>query len=127
MNNQSKPLILIIEDDEFLANIYKSKFEVEGYKVQVENNGEDGYYAILKKKPTVVLLDVLLPGIDGFTILKRVKESKKTQHIPVILLTNLGDKKDVEKGITLGADDYLIKAHFKPSETVTKVNQLLNR
>ena len=78
-----------------------------------------------KKKPDIILLDVLMPKMDGFTVLENLKKDKNLAQIPVILLTNLGQKDDVEKGLELGAVDYLIKAHFKPSETVDKVKDIL--
>jgi len=118
--------VLIIEDDSFLANIYKTKFEMEGFTVSVSDNGESGLADIKKKKPDIVLLDILLPKMDGFTVLEHAKADKEISEIPVILLTNLGQKDDVDKGLDLGAEDYLIKAHFKPSETVEKVKKVLN-
>lgn len=118
--------VLLVEDDTFLANIYKTKFEMEGFKVTVAENGEIGLDEAKKKKPDIVLLDVLLPKMDGFTVLKHMKEDASVANIPVILLTNLGQKDDVEKGLELGAVDYLIKAHFKPSETVAKVKKALH-
>lgn len=117
--------ILLVEDDTFLANIYKTKFEMEGFKVTVAENGELGLEQAKKKKPDVVLLDILLPKMDGFTVLKKLKDDESLKNIPVILLTNLGQKDDVDKGLELGAADYLIKAHFKPSETVDKVMKVL--
>lgn len=117
--------ILLMEDDAFLANIYKTKFEMEGFAVSVAENGEDGLAAVKKKPPSIILLDILLPKMDGFTALKKLKADPSTQSIPVILLTNLGQKDDVDKGLELGAVDYLIKAHFKPSETVAKVKKVL--
>ncbi len=118
--------VLLVEDDTFLANIYKTKFEMEGFKVTVAENGEIGLDEVKKKKPDIVLLDVLLPKMDGFTVLKHIKEDASLASTPVILLTNLGQKDDVEKGLELGAVDYLIKAHFKPSETVSKVKKALH-
>jgi len=127
MSNEVKQKsILIIEDDTFLATIYKNKFEAEGFRVYTETNGEAGLDTFLKKIPSLVLLDVLLPKMDGFTILQKAKQSKKIMHVPIILLTNLGHTDDVKKGMELGAIDYLIKAHFKPSETVKKVKNILN-
>ncbi len=117
--------VLIVEDDSFLANIYKTKFEMEGFKVSVADNGESGLADMKKKKPDVVLLDILMPKMDGFTVLKKAKADPEIKDCPVILLTNLGQKDDVEKGLELGAVDYLIKAHFKPSETVDKVKKVL--
>ncbi len=118
--------VLIVEDDTFLANIYKTKFDMEGFKVSVSENGESGLADAKKKKPDIILLDILLPKLDGFAVLDKLKADGETKGIPVILLTNLGQKDDVEKGLALGAEDYLIKTHFKPSETVAKVNKVLN-
>lgn len=118
--------ILLVEDDVFLASIYKTKFEMEGFKVSVADNGEDGLADVKKKKPDIILLDILLPRLDGFSVLAELKQNKATAAIPVILLTNLGQKEDVHKGLELGAADYLIKAHFRPSETVDKVKRVLN-
>jgi DNA-binding response OmpR family regulator len=121
----SKINILLVEDDTFLANIYKTKFEMEGFVVSNAENGEEGLNAAKKDKPDLILLDILLPKMDGFTVLKKLKADDSVKDIPVILLTNLGQKDDVEKGLELGAVDYLIKAHFKPSETVDKVKKAL--
>ena len=119
--------VLIIEDDVFLANIYKTKFEMEGFKVSNSENGEIGLQDAGKKKPDIILLDILLPKLDGFVVLERLKANKDLKDIPVILLTNLGQKDDVSKGLEMGAEDYLIKAHFKPSEVVAKVNEVLKK
>ncbi len=119
--------VLIVEDDIFLSNIYKTKFEMEGFKVSVSDNGEAGLQDVQKKKPDIVMLDILLPKMDGFVVLEHLKSDKATKDIPVILLTNLGQKDDVEKGLQLGAADYLIKAHFKPSETVSKIRAVLKQ
>jgi DNA-binding response OmpR family regulator len=117
--------ILLIEDDVFLASIYQKKFEMEGFKISVSDNGEKGLADAKKKKPRLILLDILLPKLDGFAVLQKLKADADTKNIPVILLTNLGQKDDVEKGLEAGAVDYLIKAHFKPSEIVDKVKEVL--
>jgi len=117
--------ILIVEDDVFLSGIYQKKFIVEGFKLTMADNGEKGFNEAKKKKPDLILLDVLLPKLDGFAVLEKLKADKETKDIPVILLTNLGQKDDVEKGVEMGAEDYLIKVHFKPSEVVDKVREVL--
>lgn len=127
MEEKNSVHVLLIEDDSFLANIYKTKFEMEGFKVSVSEDGESGIEDAKRKHPDLVLLDVLLPKLDGFTVLKKLKEDAALKDIPVILLTNLGQKDDVDKGLELGAEDYLIKAHFKPSETVEKVKAVLKK
>jgi len=117
--------ILLVEDDNFLANIYKTKFEMEGFKISVAMDGETGLKDAIRKKPDLILLDILLPKRDGFSVLEELKKDKNTVNIPVILLTNLGQKDDVEKGLQMGAVDYMIKAHFKPSEIVEKAKKVL--
>ena len=123
--NNGKIRVVIVEDDEFLSGIYQTKFAMEGFAVTVAANGEEGLKTIEKKMPDIVLLDILLPKLDGFAVLESLKKNAKTKNIPVILLTNLGQKDDVDRGIELGAADYLIKAHYKPSETVEKVRAIL--
>lgn len=122
---KNKVNVLLVEDDVFLAGIYQKKFEIDGFKITIAENGEKGLAEVKKKPPDVILLDILLPKLDGFAILDRLKKDPATKDIPVILLTNLGQKDDVEKGLEAGAADYLIKAHFKPSEVVDKVKKVL--
>jgi len=119
-------LVLLVEDDTYLSQIYQKKFEMEGFKICTADNGEKGLSEAKKKKPNVVLLDILLPKMDGFAVLEKLKADPETKKIPVILLTNLGQKEDVDKGLEVGAADYLIKAHFKPSEVVEKVKKVLS-
>ncbi|MFA6547435.1 MAG: response regulator [Candidatus Magasanikbacteria bacterium] len=118
--------VLLVEDDVFLSGIYQKKFEMEGYKVSLADNGEKALVEVKKKKPDIVMLDILLPKLDGFAVLSKIKSDPATKDIPVILLTNLGQKDDVEKGLQMGAADYLIKAHFKPSEVVDKIKKVLH-
>jgi len=120
-----KYTLLLVEDDSFLSNIYKTKFEMEGFEVMAAADGEAGLALAKSKRVDVILLDILLPKLDGFTVLKELKADKNVKDVPVILLTNLGQKDDVNKGLELGAADYLIKAHFKPSETVAKVRKII--
>jgi DNA-binding response OmpR family regulator len=122
-----KPSVLLIEDDIFLAGIYQTKFELEGFRIAIARDGEEGLRFAAKDPPDVILLDILLPKLDGFEVLSKLKEQEKTKHIPVVMLTNLGQKEDVERAMRGGAIDYLIKAHFVPSETVAKVKKILTR
>jgi DNA-binding response OmpR family regulator len=125
MSPEKQTHILIVEDDLFLAEIYQKKFEIEGFKVSMANNGEKAVQDIKKKIPDLVLLDILLPKLDGFSVLEAVKADESTKDIPIILLTNLGQQDDVQRGLEKGAADYLIKTHFKPSEVVDKVRKVL--
>ncbi|MDX9892808.1 MAG: response regulator [Patescibacteria group bacterium] len=118
-------LILLVEDDEFLSELYATKLGLEGYEVILASDGEKGLKLIKEKQPDLILLDIILPKLDGFEILSKIKADKILKKIPVILLTNLSQKDEVKRGLDLGADDYLIKAHFMPSEVVKKIKQVL--
>lgn len=118
--------VLLVEDDVFLASIYQKKFEMEGFKVATADNGDKVIPEAKKRKPDIILLDILLPKRDGFSVLALLKADNELKDIPVIMLTNLGQKDDVDKALEAGAVDYLIKAHFKPSEIVDKVRKILH-
>ena len=122
----NKKLILLVEDDEFLAELYATKLNLEGFEVNLAGDGEKGLKMVKEKKPDLVLLDIVLPKMDGFEVLKKIKASSQVKDVPVILLTNLSQKDEVKRGLDLGADDYLIKAHFMPSEVVKKIKQAIS-
>ncbi len=117
--------ILIIEDDKFLRELIAQKLTKEGYNISEAIDGEEGIKKIESEKPDLVLLDLILPGIDGFEVLSKMKENPNLSSIPVIILSNLGQKEDVEKGLKMGAVDYLIKAHFTPGEIIEKIKSVL--
>ena len=117
--------ILIIEDDKFLRELIAQKLTKEGYEISEAVDGEKGVEAVKETKPDLVLLDLILPGIDGFEVLSRMKADPLLAEIPVIILSNLGQKDDIERGLKIGAVDYLIKAHFTPAEIIEKVNAVL--
>lgn len=117
--------ILIIEDDKFLRELISQKLNKENYKVVEAVDGEEGIKKVKEEKPDLILLDLILPGIDGFEVLSKVKEDPSLNQIPVIVLSNLGQRDDVEKGLKLGAVDYLIKAHFTPGEIIEKIKSAL--
>lgn len=113
--------ILIVEDDKFLRELIVRKLRKENFNITEAIDGEEGIKKIKEEKPDLVLLDLILPGIDGFEVLSKMKEDMSLSQIPVIILSNLGQKDDVERGLKLGAVDYLIKAHFTPGEIIEKV------
>ncbi len=119
------PKILVVEDDKFLREMITRKLDKEGYEVFEAVDGEKGEEKIKEEKPDIVLLDLILPGIDGFEVLERVKKDPSTEGIPVIILSNLGQKSEVERGLKLGAVDFLIKAHFTPAEIVSKIKEII--
>ncbi len=118
--------ILVVEDDKFLREMISRKLDKEGYEVIQAMDGEKGEEAIKKEKPDLVLLDLILPGIDGFEVLERTKKDPELSEIPVIILSNLGQKNEVERGLNLGAIDFLIKAHFTPAEIILKIKEVLS-
>ncbi len=117
--------ILLVEDDKFLSDMYVTKFTKLGYEIETAYDGEEGIKKIKELKPDVILLDIRLPLKNGFEVLRETKKDQKTEDIPIILLTNLGQKEDIEKGLKLGAVDYLIKAQFTPQEVVDKVKKVI--
>lgn len=124
MTNSAKK-ILIIEDDKFLRQLIVQKILQEGYNILEAVDGEEGLKKIKEEKPDLILLDLILPGIDGFEVLSQMRKEDFLSQIPVIILSNLGQKEDVERGLNLGAIDYLIKAHFTPGEIIEKVKNAL--
>jgi len=119
--------ILLVEDDSFISGMYQTKLAGLGYKVELQEDGEAAADRLKQDPlPDLVLLDVVLPKKDGFEILEALRADARTKKLPVILLTNLGQKPDVERGISLGADDYIIKAHYTPSEVVEKIKAVLS-
>lgn len=122
-NQTHMPKILMIDDDPFIADMYVLKFRDEEFEVETARNGKDGLKKIAEFNPDVILLDIVMPDMDGFQVLEELK--KKGMKCKVILLTNLSQKEDIERGMGLGASDYIVKAHFTPSEVVEKVRKLL--
>ncbi len=117
--------IVLVEDDQFLGGLMSNKLEKEGFSVVRVLDGEEAVKKIFEERPDLVLLDIILPGIDGFEVLKRLREDPQTAKIPVIMLTNLGAKEDIERGLKMGAQDYMVKAHFTPGEIVVRIKAIL--
>ncbi len=120
-----KKKILIIEDDSFIRDIYQTKFQQDDFEVVM---AEDGIIALEKIKqftPDIILLDVIMPYMDGMEVLRKIKENEKLKNIPIIMLTNISEKEKIEESMETGVNDYLIKSHFTPSEVVRKVKTLL--
>jgi len=119
--------ILIVEDDKFLRELISKKLIGQGFKIDEAIDGEEGLKKLQEIKPDLILLDLILPGLDGFDVLKRIKDDPKTASIPVLILSNLGQKDEIEKGLKLGAVDFLVKAHFTPEEIVQKIKQVFEK
>ena len=117
--------IFIVEDDKFLRELISQELKREGFDIAEAIDGEDGLKKIPEEKPDLILLDLILPGINGFDVLKKIKEDKSVSQIPVIILSNLGQKDNIDRGIGLGAVDYLIKAYFTPREIIEKLKKFI--
>lgn len=122
---EPKKKILLIEDDSFISQMYSVKFRQTEYDFIVANNGKEGIEMIKAQKPNLILLDIILPEMDGFTLLEEVKKDETLKSIPIILLTNLGQQEYIQRGLALGANDYIIKAHSTPQEVIDKVTSYI--
>jgi CheY-like chemotaxis protein len=115
-DDTGKKHILIVEDDLFIRELYQKQLEMAGYAVDTAVDGLEGREKVQSQHPDILLLDIMLPKMNGLDLLKNMKQDPKTQDIPVIILSNLGQDTVVEKGLTLGAESYLVKADTTPME-----------
>ncbi|MDP3935217.1 MAG: response regulator [Candidatus Giovannonibacteria bacterium] len=123
MNPNTK--VLIVDDDAFLLDMYSIKFKESGFLVEIAKNGEEALEKAKSSNPDVILLDIVMPKMDGFDVLREIKKENIAPNAAIFILTNLGQKEDVDRGLKLGANDYIVKAHFTPSEVVNKVRNFL--
>lgn len=125
---RQKHKILLIDDDNFLLDMYSLKFREEGFDVYFAKGGEDALTKLKNKEvePEVILSDILMLGLNGFDLLEEIRKQNIAPDSKVIFLSNLGQKEEIEKGMSLGAYDFIIKAHHTPTEVVNKVKKLLN-
>jgi two-component system alkaline phosphatase synthesis response regulator PhoP len=127
MATTGKGKILIIEDDASFRRVYHDMFETAGYQVLVAENGELGWDLAKAEKPDLVMLDLVLPGLNGFEVLKYIRGDSETKNIPIIITTALGEQDDIRKGIELGANDYLVKGFFTPREVLAKIRAVFTQ
>lgn len=119
--------ILSIEDDAFLSSLISDKLIENGFTVITANLGGVGIQEARTKKPALILLDLMLPDMSGFDILTELKEDPDTKDIPVVILSNLGGSGDLEKGLALGAERYLVKSNVVPEEVAEIVSEILSK
>ena len=121
-----KKTIMIAEDDAFIGDIYEVKLKTAGYNVILASDGRDAIEKLEGgAKPNILLLDIVMPYMDGFDVLEALGKREEWKEIPVVLLTNLSQKDDVDRGMALGAKDFLIKSHFTPTEVLSKVQKYI--
>lgn len=117
--------IIIVEDDALLSQVLLTSFSEEGFDAVGIMNGLEVMDAVKKNHPVAILLDLMLPGIDGFTVLKQLKGKKETKDIPVIVISNLGDVSDVKSVKALGAEGYFIKSNTKVDKIIEAVKKII--
>src|SRR5258708_7356397 len=123
----SKGTIPIVEDQQGLRSIYHDVLANEGYEVIEAEDGQVGWEMVKGHKPNLVLLDLGLPKIDGFEVLKRIRDDAETKNIPVIIFSVLGEQKDVKKGLEMGANDYTVKGFYTPRQILSKIKSLMTQ
>jgi len=123
--------LLVVEDDPFLSDIYNTKLKQAGFDVELATTGEECMQKLVEGKYDLMVLDIVLPQLDGWEILSRIKELRRQNSNPalndlkIIILSNLGQKEEIKKGLDLGANGFMIKAHFTPSEVAEEINKTL--
>lgn len=119
--------VLLVEDDVFLADLLERKFTQSHIKIFLATDADQARSVLSSNQVDAILLDIILPGSDGITLLKELKANEKTKNIPVIILSNLGQQEEMRRGLEAGAAYYIIKAHSTPNEIVAKVEELINK
>ena len=119
--------ILVIEDDMLMGTLLSEALWRYEFEPILARDGDQGLKELEKTLPAIILLDLILPGINGFEVLEKVKANARTKHIPVIIVSNLGDKSDIERGMSLGAEDYLVKANMVPKDIIGKISDVVKK
>lgn len=117
--------VLVVEDEDFLVRALKDNLISEGHTVAVAMDGEAVFDELKKKKPSIILLDLLLPKKNGFDVLKEIRQSPEWQLIPVIILSNLGEDSEIKRALDLGANDYFVKSQHPIQEVIEKVREYI--
>ena len=117
--------ILIIEDDPLMARMYQKIFKFEGYDVEVAADGEEGLAKVKSGKPTLVLLDIMMPKVNGMEVLEKLKADPDTKAIPIVMLTNLAGQHDAEAALSKGAVKYIVKSEYEPKEVTNMIKEIL--
>lgn len=121
-----KPKLLLIEDEEDIAALIKLQADMSGYKMIVETDGLNGFRAVERENPELIILDIMLPGLNGLDVCRKVKTHPEFKHIPIILISAKSEELDIVLGLELGADDYMTKP-FSPKVLMSKIKAVLRR
>jgi CheY-like chemotaxis protein len=117
--------ILLIEDDSLIVKIYTTRLKADGYTVLSADNGEDGLALAEKEEPDLILLDVMMPKVDGFTVLEKIRANPMFHDKPILVYSNLAQDTEIEKAKQLGATEFIVKANISPTELVTKIKSYI--
>jgi CheY-like chemotaxis protein len=123
--NLSTKVLLLVEDDPLLINMYQSKFSSEGFQVFTATDGEAGLALVKSEKPDIVILDIMMPKLDGIEVLRRIRQDPALKDIPVLMLSNLSEAAKQREAAQLGAKEFLVKANLTPTQVVQKIKQHL--
>jgi two-component system alkaline phosphatase synthesis response regulator PhoP len=125
---KKKTKILLVEDDPMIVRLYKRKLMMDGFSVTLAFNGEEGLAELEKALPDIILLDIMMPKMNGLEALRKIKADKRFKNLPVVILTNLGDRPDdIERSKAMGADDYWVKVNIRIQDLTTMINGILSR
>ena len=124
-NTNTQKTILLVEDDDNLANVYEMRLQAEGFKTVRVANGEDALQAALESKPSLILLDVMMPKVSGFDVLDILRATPETADVKIIMLTALSQDADKERALALGVNDYLVKSQVVIADVVDRIKQHL--
>ncbi len=127
MDDQAKGRVLVVDDDITLRDMYAERLRAEGFEVEIAQDGEQGVDRANKFKPDVILLDIMMPKINGFTVLDILKTTPELKDVPVVLLTALIQEDNKTKGLKAGAADYIVKSETMPKEVVEKIQKLIKK
>ena len=117
--------ILIIEDEKFLLEMYEMRLKAAGFEVLSAEEGKIGIHLAVENKPDLIVLDIVLPEMSGYEVLRMLKSDPDTKDIPVLVFSNLGQQEEIQKGLELGADNYVVKTEVTPSQLVKKIVKML--
>ncbi|KKQ94325.1 MAG: Two-component response regulator [candidate division CPR2 bacterium GW2011_GWC2_39_10] len=122
-----KPYILIIEDDPYILKMYELKLGMEGYEVKTAINGKIGVDKVSERKPDLILLDILMPEMDGFEVLEHLKGDPDTKNLPVLVLSNLGQEDHINKAMSFGVQGFIVKSQYTPSQVVDAIKGVIKK
>lgn len=118
--------ILLIEDDSLIVKIYTTRLKADGYTIVSADNGEDGITKAEQEIPDLILLDVMMPKVDGFTVLQTLRQREEFKSTPIIMYSNLGQEVEAKRAMELGATEFITKANISPTELVNKIKSYIS-